>query len=64
MNCIQLLLEIHCSGEFKLEEHVEKFEGYDGWGSMEYNLCNKARQAGIANKPESPVAYFYLEDEW
>ena len=64
MGSKQLLLDFLFSGEFTLEEHVEKFEEYDAWGPMEYNSCNKARQAGIANKPENPVAYFYFEDEW
>ncbi|KAL3875978.1 hypothetical protein ACJMK2_033871 [Sinanodonta woodiana] len=51
------------SNQFMLNEQVQKFEQYDTWGKLEYNFCVQVRQAGIAGKPDNPVAYFSLEDD-
>ncbi|XP_052765956.1 zinc finger ZZ-type and EF-hand domain-containing protein 1-like isoform X1 [Mya arenaria] len=51
------------SEEFKLERHLERFEGYDSWGKMEYQFCVQVRNAGIAGKPDNPVGYFCIDDD-
>jgi len=52
------------SEKFDLGRHVERFQGYDSWGKMEYQFCVQVRNAGIAGKPDNPVAYFTLEEDW
>ncbi|XP_064597879.1 zinc finger ZZ-type and EF-hand domain-containing protein 1-like [Liolophura sinensis] len=49
---------------FKLEDQVEKFKVYDSWGALEYKFSTEVRAAGIGGKPDNPVAYFTLEDDW
>ena len=51
-------------GDFELHDHVTMFKGYDSWGPVEYAFCQKVRSEGIGGKPDNPVAYFTVEDEW
>ncbi|KAK3090627.1 hypothetical protein FSP39_013259 [Pinctada imbricata] len=50
------------SKDFDLSKHIERFEGYDKWGKIEYNFSVQVREAGIAGKPDNPVAYFVFDD--
>ncbi|XP_071131694.1 zinc finger ZZ-type and EF-hand domain-containing protein 1-like [Mytilus edulis] len=49
--------------KFNMEEHAKRFESYDDWGKMEYDFSVQVRGAGIAGKPDNPVAYFTFEDD-
>ena len=52
------------SKPFKLEEHVERFSGYDTWTQAEYNFCQSVRVNGYGGKPDNPVAFFTVDDDW
>ncbi|CAC5406051.1 unnamed protein product [Mytilus coruscus] len=49
--------------KFNLEEHTKRFESYNDWGKMEYDFSVQVRGAGIAGKPDNPIAYFTFEDD-
>ena len=49
---------------FALDDHVTRFECYDHWQRTQYAFCQKVRSEGLAGKPDNPVAYFTVDDEW
>ncbi|XP_076459760.1 zinc finger ZZ-type and EF-hand domain-containing protein 1-like isoform X2 [Babylonia areolata] len=49
--------------EFKLDDYVEKFSIYDKWAEFEYKFSVQVRSAGVAGKPDNPVAYFTFDDD-
>ncbi|KAL5009613.1 hypothetical protein ScPMuIL_011918 [Solemya velum] len=51
------------SKDFNLDKHVERFQHYDRWGRLDYTFSVQVRNAGLAGKPDNPVAYFALEDD-
>ncbi|XP_071796481.1 zinc finger ZZ-type and EF-hand domain-containing protein 1-like isoform X2 [Asterias amurensis] len=50
--------------EFDLARSVAKFEMYDAWTAGEYRILHGLRSASIAGKPDNPVAYFTLGNDW
>ncbi|KAL8625230.1 hypothetical protein ACOMHN_029988 [Nucella lapillus] len=51
------------SNEFKLDDAVEKFAIYDKWAEFEYKFSVQVRSAGVAGKPDNPVAFFTFDDD-
>ena len=52
------------SKPFKLEEHVERFAGYDSWTQAEYSFCQSVQVNGYGGKPDNPVAFFSVDEDW
>ncbi|XP_071500526.1 zinc finger ZZ-type and EF-hand domain-containing protein 1-like [Diadema antillarum] len=49
---------------FDLDRHISIFEKYDTWSSSDYRLFQGLRAASIGGKPDNPVAYFSLDNDW
>ncbi|XP_041474383.1 zinc finger ZZ-type and EF-hand domain-containing protein 1-like isoform X3 [Lytechinus variegatus] len=49
---------------FDLKRHQAIFEKYDSWNSSDYKIFQGLRAASICGKPDNPVAYFSLDNDW
>ncbi|XP_064626439.1 zinc finger ZZ-type and EF-hand domain-containing protein 1-like isoform X2 [Lineus longissimus] len=50
--------------DFDLDKHVERFSSYDNWKITDHNKAVAAARASGQRKPDDPVAFFVLEDDW